>query len=278
MEDELREQAHARARHTLIHRDWRLVGDAEAGFLEEVLAEVETRLPFAQGRSLEALVEHATIVRYGHVWHTACRAEGTIHQERAIEELHTLLFRVAFHRLDRDQQLAQDCAQAALVKTWHNLDRIEDPGSFLWWALRILNNEINKRLTAGKRRVTDRRTGQTAWQDVEVSASDLQPEGHPEEESVEYPTTFARLNGAPVDQAPAMTEDMRASLEAAIRACLDNERQQAVIVRIFFDAKSRREVAEELGTTPQIVSVFKQRALKRLQACEGFLTVLEELL
>lgn len=189
-----------------------------------------------------------------------------------------MLYRVAFNRFDRDRQQAQESTQATLAKIWQHLEQVEDPGSFLWWALRILNNEINKRLTLGKRRTIDPLTGEIVWQDVEVSLSDFQPLEHFVEGSVEYPEIPAGLDGMPMEQAPSLTKDMRLRLEAAIRACLDNERHQTVIIRIFLDDRSRQEVAEELGTTPQVVTVFKQRALKHLQGCEDFLAVLEELL
>ncbi|HLF26283.1 MAG TPA: sigma-70 family RNA polymerase sigma factor [Anaerolineae bacterium] len=277
LETELRERCHRYTLQTLADRGWQLVQD-ETGFVAEVWAEVGPRLVDAPQPALKAIVEHATIKCYGRLWHAACRATGTARQRRAFEELFTFLYRVAYNRANYDQYLAEECAQQALLKIWQNCDRIEDPGSFMWWALRIVNNEVNRAFARGSRRVHAPSTGQNTWQDVEISWSDLQVEGDDSDAGGHYLTGSAHLNGTAMNREPVMTADIRARLETAIRDCLDNERHRAVIIKTFLEAKSREEVARELDTTPQIVSVFKQRGLKHLEACEDFVAVLEELL
>ncbi len=279
MENDLQEQCRQVVWKTLASRGWGLV-HGEAGFAEKVLTEVEARPTVAWPRPLAAIVEQATIKCYGRVWYAACRAIGTSRQQRALEELHSFLYRIAFNRVDRDEYLAQECAQIALVRAWKNLDQVEDPGSFMWWALRVVNNVVNRQLTSGKRKVTDTTTGEVAWAEVEITASDVQFANRSvsTEGDLEDLTTMVQLNGPSDDQEPTMTDEIRAKLEAAIRACLENERHQAVIIKTFLDSKGRQEVAAELGTTPEIISVFKQRALKYLKECEDFLAALEELL
>lgn len=71
---------------------------------------------------------------------------------------------------------------------------------------------------------------------------------------------------------------MRAKIEAAVEHCLRSEQQRAVIIGLFLDEGSFKEVADALHTTPQNVSVLKSRALKRLRECEEILWVLEDLL
>ncbi len=279
MENDFKEQCRWMVRKTLASRGWGLVQD-EVGFVAEVLVEIEARSSTAQSRPMETIIEQASIKRYGHVWYMACRTDGTSRQRQAFEELNRLLYRVAFNRIDHDEYLAQECAQIALVRIWQNLGQVVDPGSFMWWALRVVNNVVNRQFTAGKRKVRDPKTGTATWLQIEITASDAQvADQTPEAETIlENTTTLARLNGLPIDQEPAMTDETRLKLEAAIQVCLDNERHRAVIIKTFLDAKSRQEVATELGTTPEIVSVFKQRALRYLKECEVFLAVLEELL
>lgn len=268
MERELQEQCHNRARQTLAARAWELVED-EAGFLDGVVAEVEARLPLISNPSLESIAEHATVRRYGYVWHDACRASGSLRQHRAFEELNATLYRVAYYRTGGDRQTAQDCTQAALLSIWRNLERVEDPGSFLWWALTILINQINRSFAKGKRRRIDPDTGEWIWVAIEISATDLQPESR--EDDVEY-------QEPPVEPRPVMIEDVRLRLEAAAQNCLNNPMHHGVFIKTFLEGKSHREAATELGTTPENVAVFKQRALMHLRKCEKFLDVLEELL
>jgi RNA polymerase sigma factor (sigma-70 family) len=274
---EVRQRCQRQARLTLANRGWKLVLD-ETSFLEEVITEVETLSAHAPQPAIELLAEQATIRRYGRVWYTACRLDRTIRQARAWEELHALLYRTALNRLDHDRSSAEECAQAAMFKAWQKLDQLDNPGSFMWWALAILRNEINRSLAAGKRRVADRLTGEKSWQEVEVSDSDLRSREPLFEAEAPVERGPARLNGTSVNHSPRLTEDRQARLESAIRACLDNERHRAVFIKTFLDGKGRQEIAAELNITPEIVSVFKQRALRRLQGCEEFLAVLEELL
>jgi RNA polymerase sigma-70 factor (ECF subfamily) len=173
------------------------------------------------------------------------------------------LYRVAYHRLG-DADLAADGAQNALVNVWKNLDRVDNPASFVWWALKILDNEVNQLLRAGRRRA------------AALPASDLHGEGS--DDAVEWLPGKARLNGSASDQAPAMTDDIRDQLERAIRHCLDNPQHQAVIIKNYLDDKSYQDIAAELDTTPQNVAVYKQRGLRRLRACDEFLVALEALL
>ncbi len=279
LENDFQEQGRQVVQQALASRGWGLVQDEE-NFVQQVLIEVGTRFAAAQPRPLEVILEQATVKCYGHIWYAACQATGTTRQQRAFEELHRFLYRIAFNRVDGNEYLAQECAQLALVRTWQNLEQVEDPGSFMWWTLRVVNNVVNRQFTTGKRKAIDPETGKVTWIQIEVTVSD----SHETEETVdakdilENATTLARPDGLSFEREPTMTDEIRLELEAAIRTCLENERHQAVIIKTFLDEKGRQEVAAELNTTPEIVSVFKQRGLKYLKECEDFLAALEELL
>jgi hypothetical protein len=96
MEGELREQCRRGVHRVLAKRGWELV-ENEAAFIEEVLAEVQFRIQNSR-RSLEKIIEDATINRYDYLWHAACGANGTLRQRRAFTELHRYLYPSALYR------------------------------------------------------------------------------------------------------------------------------------------------------------------------------------
>ncbi|HLF25509.1 MAG TPA: sigma-70 family RNA polymerase sigma factor [Anaerolineae bacterium] len=270
MDSDLRERCHSVMQQTLVERDWHLVQD-EDSFLQEVVNEVERRLFKTRGQLLASTIEHVVIRGYSHMWHAALCANGAARQQRAFEELHALLYRVAFHHT-HDPDQAADFTQDALVRIWKNADQVSDPGSFLWWALTILKNMISKGHRAGKRRKIESQTGLTVWHEGEISASDLLPG------EAQYLQAVARLDGSPIDQMPVLGETGRARLEAAIKTCLKNERHQTLIIESFVNGKSYQEIASQLKMTLAKVYAMKHRALSRLRECQDFLDALETVL
>jgi len=274
MGDELRERCRTVVRWVLAQRGWGLVQD-EAVFVEEVLAEVQARLPNNR-RPLEKIIEDATVNRYGHVWHAACGAAGTLRQRRAFTELHRYMFSIALYRANHNQRIAEESTQEALIKVWLHLDRVREPGSFARWAGVIVSNAVNQAL----RRQTEKiggTNGEITWQAKEIDEADLQPGGAAEGTWPETRGIGDQPGSSPASQKAKITDEIRARIEAAIKACLRSEQQQAVIIGLFFEQKGFKEVADELGTTPQNVYVLKTRALTHLRECEVFLEAVEDL-
>jgi RNA polymerase sigma factor (sigma-70 family) len=272
--EELREQCRRGVRRALAKRGWELVKD-EAAFIEEVLAEVQFRIQNSH-RPLEKIIEDATINRYGYLWHAACGANGTLRQRQAFTELHRYLYSIALYRANHDPYLAEESTQEALISVWRHLDQVKDPGSFARWAGRIVSNKVSKQLEKLTRKVVEDESGEVTWQPKEIPVADLGVYRGVEDAG----TAMRRIGNRPelsTNQGPKMTEEMRARIEAALRRCLPGKQQRAVIIGLFLDQKSFKEVADALGTTPQNVSVLKSRALKRLRECEDFLEVMEDL-
>ena len=96
---------------------------------------------------------------------------------------------------------------------------------------------------------------------------------------VEFPLNgMTHEAGLPTpSSASIFTSKMRAQLEKAIRQCLRSRQQQTVLIQLFLDEKSAKEVADALGRRPADVYVLKCRAIKRLRECGEFLAVLEDL-
>ena len=269
MSEEIRAQCEQGARRTLAQRGWTLVQD-ERAFAAEVEAETQARLLYAR-RPLEKVIEDATINRYGHIWYAACRGEqGSERQRVAFIELHRYLYTAALYCAGYDPQIAEENAQAALINVWQHLEQVRDPGSFARWAQMIVINEVK----AAYRREKDR--AQTAGDDIpirrfrEVPVSALM-RGDDDDDD---PLASAQASYPPPDL--PTTDEARAHVEAAIRRCLRSRQQQAVIIGLFLEERSVKQVADQLAITPQFVYVLKARALKRLRACVEFLEALEE--
>jgi len=82
---------------------------------EEVLAEVKVRLQNSR-RSLEKIIEDATINCYGYLWHAACGAEGTFRQRRAFTELLRYLYPIALYRANHNPYLAEESSHKCCCK------------------------------------------------------------------------------------------------------------------------------------------------------------------
>jgi RNA polymerase sigma factor (sigma-70 family) len=275
MEEELREQCRCGVRRVLAKRGWELVAD-EAAFIEEVLAEVQFRIQNSR-RSLEKIIEDATVNRYGYLWLAACRADGTLRQRRAFTELHCYLYPIALYRANHDPYLAEESTQEALFSVWQHLDQVRDPGSFARWAGAIVSNEVKKQIKKLAQKVVEDKSEEVTWRRKEILVTDLWVRRGVEDAG----TAMRGMGDRPelsTNQEPKMTKEMRARIEAALRRCLRSKQQQTVIIGLFLDQKSFKEVADALGTTPQNVSVLKSRALKRLRKCEEFLKVLGDLM
>ncbi|HID62872.1 MAG TPA: sigma-70 family RNA polymerase sigma factor [Anaerolineae bacterium] len=275
MEEELREQCWRDVRRILAQRGWELVED-EAAFIEEVLAEVQFRIQNSR-RPLEKIIEDATVNRYCHLWHAACGADGTFRQRRAFTELHRYLYPIALYCAKHDRHIAEECAQEALINVWQHLAQVRDPGSFASWARTIVSRQVKAKFKEQAQKVVEADSGKVTWQFKEITEADLRARRGADGVGTETWGIGDRPDLS-VSQEPRMTDEMRIRVEMAIRRCLRSKRQQAVIIGLFLDQKSFKEVADALDTTPQNVSVLKTRALKRLRECQGFLEVLENLM
>ncbi len=277
MTEQLREQCCYVGRQVLARQGWELVQD-ETAFTREVLTQVQLRLrcmhPVQRNRRpLEKVIEDATVNCYGHLWHAACGADGTLRQWRAFKELHHYLYPIALYRANYDVYVAEESTQDALISVWQRLDQVRDSGSFARWAGVIVSNEVRGKL--------EKRT-QKGW---EISVTDLRRPDHSERQRANeaggWGPELQEIEDHPsqlvVSQKSKMTDEMRASIEIAIRGCLRrSKQQQAVIIGLFLNEKSLKELADELDKRLNNIYVLKTRALARLRECQEFLKVLEE--
>jgi RNA polymerase sigma factor (sigma-70 family) len=86
----------------------------------------------------------------------ALHQEATEQQRQAFDLLYRELYAVCFFMLQtatvaEPRELAQDCAQEAIVKIWKNLARCEQPDSLRNWAKMIARNQTLNELARQKR-------------------------------------------------------------------------------------------------------------------------------
>lgn len=271
MLDALSELCHRLVPQVLAKRGWQLVKD-EPAFIEEVQLEAQSRVLAGVRRPIDKIVEDATLNRYGYVWYNACCAAGTLSQRRALEELHRYLYSVARHYTHGDTPLAEDCAQEALVNAWQHLAQVQDPGAFMRWASMIVYHQVVRKLKEGTQVVDN--AGENFRQSREISETDLaSPATAPGDDEL----TASQDQPTRIEPGTSMTPQLRAKLEVVIHQCLGGQ-QPDVIIGLFLDDKTAKEVADELGTTPANIWVLKSRGLQKLRECQDFLNVIEDLL
>lgn len=272
MDENLREQCRQGVRRTLAENAWKLIQDEDA-FLAEVLAEVQTRSS-KTNKALEKVIKDATVNRYNHLWHAAC-ADGHPLQTRALDEVHTYLYRIAHFRIKDDETAARECAQTALTQIWQHLGQVEDPGAFLQWITVVAIREVGKKLKEGREKVIDPKTGEISWEDREITQADLVHETQDDDDGVEY----ARMDTSLSREEPeVMPDDLRERLEAEIRRCLRSEKRQEVIIRLLLEQKDYSVVSAELGITLDTLYVLKSKAMKTLRNCEEMRDLFEDVL
>lgn len=271
MREQLYEQCCHIVRRVLAQRGWGLVQN-EAAFVEDVISEVQNRLQHVSPaqynrRPQEKIIEDATVNRYGHIWHAACGADGTLRQWRAFKELQAYLYPIALYHAHHDRYVAEESTQEALINTWQHLGQVRDPGSFARWAGTIVSREARRRLE------------ERARKGREISQVDLLRSGEAEDTEPKLRKIVDRSDPFPASQKPRIAGEIRTRVEAVIRHCLRRSKQQQVVmIDYFLNQKGFKEVADELGKTPQNTYVLKTRALARLRRCKEFLETLEELM
>lgn len=256
MDEALYKLCRESARTVLAQQGWGLVADEDA-FVNNVYLEVVRR---RQDTTLadKPLIRLAVLNRYGHIWHAACQAQQTYRQWRAFKELERELYRVAWFQAVPDRRLAEDATQAALLRIWRSLDTVKDPGAFLQFARLVVIREV-RRL---RQREADEPIPLTA---LNTRAGDSDDDtAKPDQEEAAFTPAVPR------EPSQAEQAIQRQTLEQAIQLCLSHPLQQAVIIGLFIEGKSYKELADQLGVQPRELADAKYKALHKLRTCDAF--------
>jgi RNA polymerase sigma-70 factor (ECF subfamily) len=196
-------------------------------------------------------------------WLEDLRAGGP-QQEAAITDLRDLLLRTVlfffsrspgdFERLARDEvlQLAEDCAQDALISVMNHLSDFRGESRFTTWVYKF---GINLALTAARRE---------RWKGVSIDQLSL---------NGDRPLTEWLLEDRSSEAAPDQSA-MQSEIREVIRAVIEQEltdRQRRVLILMVFEEVPMDEVARQLDTNRNAIykmlhdtrRKLKQRLLNR---------------
>jgi RNA polymerase sigma factor (sigma-70 family) len=205
--------------------------------------------------------------------HEGCLSVDEHKRSAAFEQLGGLLHRIALARLRARPQLAEECAQEAMVTIWRRLSAgrgPREPERFVSWSARIVVNkaldEIRKRepspqVHRSKRVAQSRQTSLDAPRlDGERTLGELLPDA----EALDAEERAAYL-------------DVRRTLTRLAEVEGVSERSRVVLARGFLEGVEDEELADLLGTTRANVHVIRCRDLAKLREDESFLAQLSEL-
>lgn len=199
--------------------DWTLVGEDD--LLALVLGSTQSEATPAE---LEKLAKH----HYTIVLYQACRgAEDPGRREQGYHELFRYLFRSAYNRWP---ELAEDATQRAMVLVYEQIDRCQNPGTFLAFALyKLLQAFKEEQRSRGK-------------EDSPLSSA---------------------VDPALVQSHLGQQERLQVLVDAITR--LPDERQQRAILLKFFGGLSDEAIGARLQITAGHVRVLRHRGLTQLR-------------
>lgn len=242
----------------LQQRDWRLVEDLPAFFVEVENAIADGIVRTGLVASPEDLVRRATIHLYCHKLYRACGENGTLRQHRAFEELGRHAQGVAF-RFECDQEVIQACVQSALAKMWRNYAQIRQPGAILRYVEVIVYREVKAYWR--QRHVQE-----------EVPVSRLTMSDTAEDDGDEASQRLWEvLASTRLPDDAVIEQELRDELWQEVHRVLSGHpRQRDVIMGFYLYELSPTALARMLDTSVSNFYVIKSRALKRLHDDETF--------
>ncbi len=247
--DSLYERCQRVATILLQQNDWALAHADEPFFIEVVARRVGELFPDKVNAPAEIpdnAISRAAKNAYCVRLYEAYRQSGSEEQSRAVAEAKIFVFRRLLRMTDGDEQLADECAHEAASQAWLKWDQVREPGCFLGFVLRIGVREVLARRRKDKR------------------LADM-PEGDEDLQNPEF--TMSKANA----EHPAEVGDMRRRVREAILRCLLREEEARIIIEIFLDGRSYKELATAWGKPAAYLQVHKFRAMEKLMKCKEFL-------
>lgn len=196
----------------------------------------------------EGLAHDAFIHEYCHLLHQAVSRNGNRVQQMALQETINFAWPAALKRC-ANREMAESAILRAVNKIWMHIDRCQ-PGSYLAFFGRILQNEINQELR------NQRRAGR------EVMATDLPAEDDADELGPDALESLAAGRSQGNDAYAVIDlEESRPSLFTKLRGCLKHAHKEFVIRAVYWGELQVREIAQLLCVTATQVTQWKSRSL-----------------
>lgn len=237
------DRCRAAADRILASQGWRLLDYAGVGVTRNEFGQRVCRRAaelLAQGSRLpeDQLIQKAVSNQYGVILHDALKMDDTLILTEAYLEIWKRLFPSAVQKVG--SEWAEDLTQKALLNIWRafhsHAQPVRDPSAFLGWSTRVLLNEIGQ------------------WYRHREQQAEKVPYSSTEDEN------DARL----AVELPAGSDYDFWNL---VRRCLSRPDEFAIILAVFRDDASIKALADQIGRTPNWVSLKKFKALAHLREC-----------
>ncbi len=172
-------------------------------------------------------------------WVIATRSGDPGAYDKLVERHRRQAVSIAYRLLNRIED-ASDVAQDAFVRAFQNLEKLDDPGKFAGWLMRIVTN-----LSLNFRRSRARHQMATVDETIKFDANPRNPTG-------------AKLVAAAVDDAFAKKE-----MKRVVREAIDSlpEKQRTALKLFALEGMSQKDVAKIMECSLELVkwNVFQAR-------------------
>lgn len=237
----------------MIKHDWHLLDE------EEFTSRVFTH-SLAENAGEDQAIRAIAINAYCQQWYIACKSEAE-RRERAFAEVWRYLFNIAFNKY-KDEVVAQEISQSALILVWEKLDTCHNPGAFLSFCLYKLKN------------------AETIYQRAQVRKDQETPlyiEEEYSEETTESSTKdpLSPEPGHEIDCTERYTELLQ-SFASVYTQSPRAKRQLDVVFYTGFVGLTSKEIAEKLGIEPSQVHELRARGVKLLRQYSDFSSKLQD--
>ena len=191
-------------------------------------------------------------------WLNDLRASGTV-QEAAISDLRNLLLRAVLYYFNRNRgdfgelardkilQLAEDCAQEALIAVMNHLSDFRGDSKFTTWAYKFA---VNIALTTLR---------QTRWKDISLDQRSLTAEGEISEWLIQDKPSVVSSDHF------AIQREVRQVIREVIERDLTDKQRQVLLMMIFNEVPMD-EVVRRLGTNRNAIYKMLHDARRKLKS------------
>lgn len=190
------------------------------------------------------------------------------------QKAYTALYRQYFPRLERSVRSfmksarnktnidAQDIAQQAFIQAFHHLNKFQGNSEFYTWLYRIAQNEGLQALRAGDSRIKTT----SMFNDLNEQGAGSARSGHIMEGESSPVKSSVEIASATHDTPEAMARASEVQHQIQYAFSKLNDKQRAIVSGVDLEGKSIEDVANELGITKPVATVYLQRGRDAIAA------------
>lgn len=194
--------------------------------------------------------------------------------QKGDQKAYTALYKQYFPRLERSVRSfmhstrnktnidAQDIAQQAFIQAFNHLDKFQGNSEFYTWLYRIAQNEGLQALRAGDSRIKTT----SMFNDLNDQGAGSARAGHIVEGESSPIKSSVEIASATHDTPEAMARASEVQHQLQYAFSKLNEKQRAIVSGVDLEGKSIEAVADELGITKPVATVYLQRGRDAIAA------------